>query len=80
MILNKIESHLNNIDGMKENIKSDIERLFSKLNVRNLLSQPDRIIDVLIFAITERITKKYIKPVLKESQRFVNGIKSKEKL
>ena len=73
-ILNKIETHLNNIDAMKADIKTDIETIFNKLNIKNLINQPSNIIDAAIFAIIERITKKYIKPAYKESQRYVKSV------
>ena len=73
-IINKIESHLDNIDKIKEDIKADIERLFKKLNIKNTIDMPGSIIDVLIFAITTRITKKYIKPIYTESKRYVDNI------
>jgi len=70
-IIKEMEKHLNNIDAMKENIKKDIETLFKKLNIKNFVSSPGNTVDVLIFAITERVIKKYIKPTLKESQEYV---------
>ena len=73
-IINKIEKHLDNIDTMKEGIKKDIENLFKKLNVKNFISESTNTVDILIFAITEQITKKYIKPIFKESKRYVNSV------
>lgn len=80
-VLNQMERHLDNIDDMKASIKKDIEVLFSKLNVKNFVSAPGDTVDVLIFAITERIIKKYVRPLTKESKGFVNNvIKSEKKL
>lgn len=73
-ILNKIEKHLDNIDIMKEGIKKDIEGLFKKLNVTNFISESANTVDVLIFAITERMIKKYIKPIFKESKRYTTSV------
>ena len=73
-ILNKMEKHLDTIDVMKENIKKDIEEIFNKLNTKNLISTSSEIIDVVIFAITEKVTKKYIRRVLKESQEYVKSV------
>lgn len=73
-VLKQMETHLDNIDAMKDNIKTDIETLFKKLNIKNFVSSPGNTVDVLIFAITERIIKKYIKPTLKESQRYVKNV------
>ena len=73
-ITNKIEKHLDNIDDVKTVIKTDIEKMFEKLNVKNFIEQPCSTVDILIYAITERITKKYIKPILKESQRYSKNV------
>ena len=72
--IKQMEKHLDNIDEIKENIKKDIEGLFKKLNVKNFVSSPGDTVDVLIYAITERIIKKYIKPITKESQGFVDHV------
>jgi hypothetical protein len=80
-VLPVIETHLNNVDSMKEGIKKDIEKLFEKLNVKNMIDDPSNTIDALIFAITERMVKKYLKPTIKESQRYATSVlSSKEKL
>ena len=73
-IINKVEKHLDTIDDVKTGIKTDIEKLFEKLNVKNFIAQPGSTVDILIYAITERITKKYIKPILTESQRYAKNV------
>jgi len=73
-ITNKIEKHLDNIDDVKTGIKTDIETIFKKLNVKNFISQPGNTVDLVIYAITERITKKYIKPIFTESHRYVKSV------
>jgi hypothetical protein len=72
--INKIETHLNNVDEIKENIKSDIEGLFEKLNVKAFIRTPGNTVDALIFAITERMVKGYIKPIHKESMRYAKSV------
>jgi hypothetical protein len=74
-----MEKHLDNIDAMKENIQKDIETLFNKLNVKNFVSSPGPVVDALIFAITQRIVKKYLKPIIKESQGYSKNVLGKSK-
>ena len=75
-LLNKIEGHIENTKKLSDDIKKDIEKLFDKLNAKNFISSPGPTIDVLIFAITQRILKKYIKPITKESKRYVKSVLS----
>lgn len=74
----KINTHLNNVDEIKAGIKKDIETLFDKLNakslIKNVVEAPGNTTEVLIFAITEKVVKKYIKPIFKESQRFTKNV------
>ena len=75
-LLPKIETHLNNIDKAKASIKTDIEDIFNKINPSNFVADPGPIIDVIIFAITQRITKKYIRPMLTEAKRYTKDVLS----
>lgn len=80
-VINKIETHLDRIDAMKVDIKNDIEGLFEKLNVKNFIRVPGDSVDAVIFAIGELMTKKYLKRIIKESQRYAKSVvESKEKL
>ncbi len=72
--INKIETHLMTVDEMRESIKSDIEGLFEKLNIKNFVESPANSLDALNFAITERMVKKYLKPIIKESQRYAKSV------
>ena len=73
-LINEIEKHLNFVDKTKEEIKADIEELFVKLNVKSFIKTPGQTVDILIMAITERLIKKYIKPIYKESQRYAKNV------
>ena len=65
-IINKIESHFDDIDEVKEKLTEDINNLFEKLNVKNFVSTPGKTTDVLILAIRELMIKRYIKQINKE--------------
>lgn len=78
-VIQKVETHLNNVDKIKADIKADIEKLFSKLNIKNLVEGGDKTIEILISAIITRIAKKYIKPIFKESKKYTDGIISEGK-
>ena len=77
-IFNKIEAHIDNIDKMKTDIQNDITVIFDNLNAKNFLASPGATVDILIFAITEKMIKSYIKPIVKESRRYVESILKSE--
>ncbi len=78
-LTNKINNHLDTIDKYKEGIKADIEKLFEELNIKNLVGETDQTIDILIQAIIARIIKKYIRPIYKESKRYVKSVVESDK-
>ena len=59
---------------MKADIKADIEKLFDKLNAQSFIPSPGDTVSILIFAITEKVIKKYIKPIIKDSERYVQNV------
>ncbi len=71
---NIINTHLDKIDGIKEDIKNNIKTFFDKLNIREFLKAPDTTVDVLIQAIITLMIKKYSKSILKESKEYVNRV------
>ena len=76
-MINKIETHLNDIDKIKEGVKADIEDIFEKLNIPNFVAQPGSTVDIIIATITAKMMKR-IKPIYKESKRYAKSITSEK--
>lgn len=71
---NIINTHLDKIDGIKDDVKNNIKTFFDKLNIREFLKTPDSTIDLLVKSIITLMIKKYSKSILKESKEYVNRV------
>ena len=72
-IKNIINAHLDIIELLNDEAKEKIDSVFDKLNMAEMIKNPDKVIDDMIAEIL-LIIASYMEPVISESERFAESV------
>lgn len=77
-IKNIINAHLDIIELLNDEAKDRIDTIFDKLNMAEMIRDPDNVIDDMIAEIL-LIISSFMEPVISESERFTESVSSANK-
>lgn len=69
-----INNHIDSLEKTDNDIKEDINKLFQAIDVKELINNPDKTIEVLQLAIIKIMADKYIVKTVKEAVTFSKDV------